>query len=107
MKVQQFYNKNQFVITDHESGKTVFQSYDSTIAQIDRDGVLTLGADWDYSHTTLKHFYFFLSDYRYTIKCTSEQYNELFRNKGGVFNAKNKRAFMQDLINKGVIKVVL
>lgn len=32
MKVQQFYNKNQFITTDGNT--VVFQSYDSTIAQI-------------------------------------------------------------------------
>lgn len=29
MKVEQIYNKNQFIITDSKSGKIVFQSYDS------------------------------------------------------------------------------
>lgn len=102
MKVQQFYNKNQFVITD---GTTiVFQSYDSTIAQI-KNGVLVLGEDWDYSKTTLKHLYLFLCDYRNNID--GYQYGEIFHHAGGLENSKNKRQFLQNLINKKTIKVTL
>ena len=40
MRVEQFYNKNQFIIRGE--GKTVFQSYNSTIAEINNEGALTL-----------------------------------------------------------------
>lgn len=57
--------KNQFVIED---GKTIsFQSYDSIICRIDNNGgmgfnkVVTIGKNWNYSTTTSKHFYAFLS----------------------------------------------
>ena len=102
MKVQQFYNKNQFVITDGNT--VVFQSYDSTIARIE-GGVLVLGSDWDYSKTTLKHLYLFLSDYRNNIY--GNQNEEIFHHSGGLANSKNKRQFLQNLINKKTIKVTL
>lgn len=102
MKVQQFYNKNQFVITD---GATIaFQSYDSTIAQI-KNGVLVLGEDWDYSKTTLKHLYLFLTDYRNNID--GYQYGQIFHHAGGLEMSKNKRQFLQNLIDKKTIKVTL
>ena len=45
---------NQFIITDGDT--TVFQSYASTIATIDRkEHTITLGEDWDYSVTTGKY----------------------------------------------------
>lgn len=45
---------NQFIITDGDT--TVFQSYNSPIATIDRKhGTITLGEDWDYSVTTGKY----------------------------------------------------
>ena len=64
MYVEQFYNKNQFVIKSKES--VVFQSYQSVIATIEK-GVLTLGKRWDYSNTTQKHLYLFLRDYYYNL----------------------------------------
>ena len=63
MKVEQFYNKNQFIIRDEENKKVYFQSYNSTIAIYDRNTqTLTLGEDWDYSKTTLRHLYLFIED---------------------------------------------
>lgn len=64
MKVNQFYNKNQFIITSKES--VVFQSYNSIIA-IKENDKLTLGRHWDYSNTTRKHLYLFLQDYCYNV----------------------------------------
>lgn len=62
MQVKQFYNKNQFIITN--GNETTFQSYDSTIANYnENDNKLEIFIDWDYSHTTLKHFYLFLKEY--------------------------------------------
>lgn len=44
---------NQFIITDHTTNRTTFQSYDSMIATIDyQNNTITLGEDWDYSRTT-------------------------------------------------------
>jgi len=89
MKVSQFYNTNQFIIKTN--GSTVFQSYDSVVAVIDENG-LTLGCDWDYSHTTLKHLYLFINDYVHAreLRSLNEQ--------------KNKRAFIQKLIDSNIIK---
>lgn len=68
MKVEQMINKNgngavnQFVLT---VGNTIaFQSYDSTIAVVDRDErTITLFPDWNYSKTTGKHRNIFFADY--------------------------------------------
>lgn len=88
MRVEQFYNKNQFVLFGN--GETVFQSYDSTIARIDKNG-LTFGSDWDYSKTTLKHLYLFLNDY-----CND-------KNILKALESNNKRKALQNLINLGII----
>ncbi len=88
MKIEQFYNKNQFVI--FEEGKTVFQSYDSTIAEVDDNGNLTLFRDWNYSNTTRKHLYLFIVDYVYKIN------RHLIDNR-----QKNKQ--IQKMIDDGII----
>lgn len=50
---------NQFIIEDGR--RTVFQSYSSTIAVIDRDNkVIEIHPDWDYSRTTGKYRNLFL-----------------------------------------------
>lgn len=97
-KVEQFYNKNQFII--RSNGEITFQSYDSTIAIIKKNGQLVFGRDWDYSKTTLKHLYLFLQDY----KCNIEGYiySKIFH--GGFDYSKNKRAFLQNLIDTKAIK---
>jgi len=96
MKVEQFYNKNQFVILGN--GQTVFQSYESTIAIIDQENGLTLGHDWDYSKTTMKHLYLFLVDYKVRYAFT-----ELRHGIESALNSSNKRKALQDLIDKGII----
>jgi hypothetical protein len=88
MKTQQFYNKNQFIIRDEN--KTVFQSYNSIIA-IYENRKLTLGIDWDYSHTTQKHLYLFINDY------VSIKELDVLNQK------KNKRAYIQKLIDTNII----
>lgn len=98
--VQQFYNKNQFIINTEK--EITFQSYDSTIATINKKtGVLTLDKDWDYSHTTLKHLYLFLNDYKNEIE--NFIYSKIF--SAGFEYSKNKRAFLQNLIDNKIIKV--
>lgn len=91
MKVYQLENLNQFVIK--HGGYTYFQSYNSLIAVYHYDyekGIyeLTLGGNWDYSMTTLKHLYLFLQEYT----CIN------------IDSQKNKRQAIQNLIDKGVIK---
>ena len=36
-------------------GNTYFTSYNSVVACKDKEGVITIGKDWDYSKTTLKY----------------------------------------------------
>lgn len=102
MKVQQFYNRNQFLLSD-EHGAKVFQSYDSTIAKIDGNGVLTLSDKWNYSATTKKHLYLFLNDYKNNIN--DEQYKNIFSK--GFNDSKNKTQFIYNLIKNKIVKVIL
>lgn len=67
MKVQNMisnngnYIPNQFIIRD-ENGK-YFQSYNSIIALIPRDGSkIRIGGNWDYSRTTGKYRNMFLGE---------------------------------------------
>ena len=101
MKVTQFYNKNQFIITD--GTKKVFQSYNSTIAEIDKNGTLKLGDNWNFSNTTRKHLYLFLNDYKNDIK--AEQYKNIFSK--GFNTCKNKSEFIKNLIALKIVKVCL
>ena len=99
MKVQNFYNKNQFIIFGGDAIVT-FQSYNSIIAKIDKNGTFWLGNDWNYSKTTLKHLYLFINDYfnllgDFTQKLFGYEFN----------NSKNKKAFLQKLIDNGKIIV--
>ena len=89
-KVKQFYNKNQFIIESPE--KVIFQSYQSTVAVIDKTGQhLTLGKDWDYSNTTRKHLYLFIEVYCYHISILK------------ALDQPNKAKAIQKLIDNGVI----
>ena len=100
MKVSNFYNKNQFII---ETGKeTYFQSYESTIAKIDKNGVLTLGNDWDYSKTTLKHLYLFIKDYKDLL---NNEIRGFFKYE--FITSKNKKQYIQKLIDNKKIKMNL
>lgn len=66
--VSQFKHANQFLIWNSTPEKTTltFQSYESTIATLERVGsVETLilnGSMWDYSNTTRKHFKLFINE---------------------------------------------
>ena len=100
MQIRQFYNKNQFIMNDEK--KIVFQSYDSIIAEIDKKtGELFFGNDWNYSNTTRKHLYLFLSDYKYEIG--ADLYAVIFRR--GFEESKNKMQFLQNLIDQKIIKI--
>lgn len=59
---------NQFEIVDTDNS-TFFQSYDSIIAQVrDEDSAVYLDEYyWDYSRTTMKHLYNFLSQWGYDL----------------------------------------
>lgn len=68
MKVEQLYNKNQFII-DHKR-KKYFQSYDSLICIFDEYNkkgkhLILIDNMWDYSNTTRKHFKLFINEYTY------------------------------------------
>jgi hypothetical protein len=90
MRVEQVENKNQFSI-EHD-GSRWFQSYDSLIARWD-GATLTLGRDWDYSKTTLKHLYICLARAVHTTWLD------------GLEDSPNKKAFIQRLIALNKIKL--
>lgn len=93
MKVQNFYNKNQFIIFGGDAIVT-FQSYNSIIAKINKEGTLILGNSWNYSKTTLKHLYLFINDYfNYLGDFTQKLFGYEFT------NSKNKKAYIQKLID--------
>ena len=63
---------NQFVLRG--DNKIIFQSYDSTIAIVDRDdNTVTIFPDWDYSVTTGKHRNIFFRDYAYISDLASKK----------------------------------
>ena len=63
MKVREM-KRNAYVIENFETQEVILQSYNSTVAILDREsGIVTLGRHWDYSVTTLKHVYQFLEEY--------------------------------------------
>lgn len=99
MKVRNYYNKNQFLIEGN--GQRFYQSYRSICAEIDKNGRLWFGADWDYSNTTRKHLYLFLNDFKNTIE--AEQYKNIFPK--GFNGCPNKRKFLQNLIDLKIIKI--
>lgn len=98
MKVEQFYNKNQFVIFGGDAMVT-FQSYNSIIANIDNRGTLNIFEDWNYSKTTLKHLYLFLNDYKYL----ASDFTKNLIDK--VLKSTNKRQAIQKLIDDEIIFV--
>lgn len=102
MKIYNLENKNQFVILGN-NGEIEFQSYDSLIARINKNGILEFSNRWDYSRTTLKHLYIFLDRYFYNIDnfIQKELKNILYE------NCKNKRASIQKLIDDEKIFISL
>jgi len=100
MRTQNFYTKNQFLIEDDNNNLT-FQSYDSEIANI-KDGVLTLHTNWDYSLTTQKYLYMFLSEYAYKIRDLEVRSVIISMMK----YCTNKRKHLQTLIDKKFINYV-
>ena len=98
MKVKKFYNKNQFIIYGGNAIVTL-QSYNSTVAEINKQGTLIFGNDWNYSKTTLKHLYLFIEDTKMYL-C-----DFIKKELEGLQNAKNKKAFLQKLIDSDKIIV--
>ncbi len=98
MKVEQFYNKNQFVI---KNGNEIYlQSYESTVAKIGENGILWLGNDWDYSKTTLKYLYLFIDEYKYNLQ------DYLYNNLRNLQDIANKKKYIQKLINDKIISII-
>lgn len=93
MRVQQFYNRNQFIIDDiNKKNEVIFQSYKSIVAIYNLASCnLILGRHWDYSNTTLKHLYLFIKDYVISDKLEELQYK------------KNKKEYIQYLIDNQFI----
>ena len=86
------------------------RSYDAYVAQIDKDeGTLTLGPLWNYSQTTWKHIRKFIEDYLESlVEWTNDDeclYSAAHDWMVKMLQAKNGRAYMQVLIDNGVMPV--
>jgi hypothetical protein len=106
MKVSQFLHANQFVI-DNENWLITFQSYDSQICDIDYNSkTIRIYENRDYSKTTLRHFYAFLSEYAFTIdrktllKIKDRKIDSYYNWYNIVFD-ENVKAFEKSLKEKG------
>lgn len=63
MKVKNFLHANQFII-DNNNWLVTFQSYESQICDIDyHNKLIWIYEKWNYSLTTVKHFYAFIKEY--------------------------------------------
>lgn len=92
-KVTQLENKNQFVIETEKD--LYFQSYDSVCARYNKDNnFLYLNKDWDYSNTTRKHLYIFITEW-----CN------LAALEDAILYAKSKRAEIKKMIKNRVIRI--
>lgn len=76
MKIKKL-KENCFVIFDNEGNKFLV-SYESIVARIDKNGVLTLGKNWAYSQTTARHRSDFLSLY-YTEQLSKPDLEKLIK----------------------------
>lgn len=101
MKVEQLENKNQFVILGN-NGEVEFQSYNSRIAKINKNGSLELSSRWNYSKTTSKHLYMFLEKYLYNLDNVIQ--NDI---KNILLYSKNKKRDIQNLIDNEKIFTTL
>jgi hypothetical protein len=97
MKTTQFHNKNQFLIVSEK--EITFQSYESTIAVYDKENeTVTLGSKWDFSLTTMKHLYLFISE----ILPKTNAIKDLISIIQSSY-VKNKREEIQKLIDNKII----
>ena len=60
---------NQFEIRTPNA--TYFQSYNSVVAKV-KNGNVIVSEYWDYSNTTRKHLYIFLSDHGFSHLCSAQ-----------------------------------
>ena len=69
---------NQFIIEG--DGKTIFQSYNSTIAVIDwNEKTVKIGDDWNYSTTTGKYRNAFFYDNDFSDMSNSKDMNQIMK----------------------------
>lgn len=86
------------------------RSYDAYVAQIDKDkGTLTLGPLWHYSRTTWDHVRKFIKSYIESLVEWTNDDECLYSATHGwmvkMLQAKNGRAYMQTLIDNGIVPV--
>lgn len=90
MKVHKM-NGNAYIIHNFETNEIYLQSYNLTVAIIDKEAdIVTLGRHWDYSVTTLKHVYNFMQEYIPTVMDKLE-------------NSRTKKRSIEKLIAEGAI----
>lgn len=70
---------NQFVLTTEKA--TYFQSYNTLIAKVEKNGKVTLASAWDYSATTSKYLYQFLKEYSGYSDLNSKSVKKLIKDK--------------------------
>lgn len=80
---------NQFVIST-EKGNYYFQSYRSIVAKVDNKGHVTLSQWWDYSNTTRKYLYEFLSEYCGFYALSAAEVRKLIKDKTFTYKAEIK-----------------
>lgn len=81
---------NQFVITEG-NGDIAFQSYNSRVCEIRKGGlgferVVVLGKDYNYSQTTTKHLYSFLSQNGLEILANKKAIDEALKRGHARYN---------------------
>ena len=83
VRVEQLYNKNQFVIyyNDNERDRhlVAFQSYNTLIAILEGGKLFISWQYWDYSKTTLKHLKLFVNEYTPFTYESKHQFLNLIR----------------------------
>lgn len=78
---------NQFVIRDEENGKTTFQSYESEIITVDnKNKIITIFPDYDYSQTTSKYRNLFFENYCHFPDLATKKGLEYYMNLGAIGN---------------------
>lgn len=86
------------------------RSYEAYVAQIDKDsGTLTLGRLWHYSSTTWRHVREFIINYMELFIAYNEHDDAYYTDTHGwivnMLQSKNGRAYMQTLVDNGIIRV--
>lgn len=89
--------ENHYIILEDQN-KRYLLSYGVLVATEEND-ILTFTQDWNYSQTTLKHLYDFIAYYCNAKDEKGEQIAYKIREQ------KNKKQFLQDLIDKKIIEV--